>query len=358
MQKNNKLLGLEVLRFIAAFSVLIWHYQHFSSMTSSSSIFIINRQPFYGLLSFLYNYGFYAVQIFWGLSGYIFFWKYRDLLTGKKITGKMFFILRFARIYPLHFATLIFVFILQLIYFMKSGEYFIYKNNDSFHFILQLVMASNWGFESGSSFNGPIWSVSVEVFVYFVFYFVLRAFGPSAWVNVAIILLCGLSTIIKVHSSIFLCLAFFYTGGLTAIIVRKLDSYGGRNVSYVISCIYVLIVPFIFSKMNFFDSQSRNFIFLLLYLPMVLFILSGNYVIHPRMSKGVEIAGNMTYSSYLIHYPIQLVIVLFCILYKKEIPFYSNVFFLFFIFITFFCSYFIYKYFEFPMQSYFRKLLN
>jgi len=28
--RANKLLGLEVLRFVAAFAVLIWHYQHFA----------------------------------------------------------------------------------------------------------------------------------------------------------------------------------------------------------------------------------------------------------------------------------------------------------------------------------------
>ena len=28
-----------------------------------------------------------------------------------------------------------------------------------------------WGFEKGYSFNGPVWSVSAEVLIYFIFFF-------------------------------------------------------------------------------------------------------------------------------------------------------------------------------------------
>lgn len=54
------------------------------------------------------------------------------------------------------------------------GSYFVYPNNDIKHFLLNLFFASSWSFESGHSFNGPIWSVSVEVLLHALFFFCSR----------------------------------------------------------------------------------------------------------------------------------------------------------------------------------------
>ena len=45
---DKKLLGLEVMRFIAAFAILVWHYQHFTFNLSIN--FVREEQPFYSWL--------------------------------------------------------------------------------------------------------------------------------------------------------------------------------------------------------------------------------------------------------------------------------------------------------------------
>ncbi len=47
---------------------------------------------------------------------------------------------------------------------------------------------------------------------------------------------------------------------------------------------------------------------ILAYTPLVLFCLSGNLSVTPRVQRIIEATVNMTYSSYLIHFPIQLLI--------------------------------------------------
>ena len=42
--------------------------------------------------------------------------------------------------------------------------------HDFYHFVLQFFFISSWGFEDGPSFNGPIWSVSIEIFIYGIFF--------------------------------------------------------------------------------------------------------------------------------------------------------------------------------------------
>jgi peptidoglycan/LPS O-acetylase OafA/YrhL len=92
----------------------------------------------------IYRYGYLGVQIFWCISGYIFFWKYGEAIATGSISGWNFFVYRLSRLYPLHFVTLLAVALLQYAYFRKSGVYFVYQNNNFREFFLQIFMASSW----------------------------------------------------------------------------------------------------------------------------------------------------------------------------------------------------------------------
>jgi peptidoglycan/LPS O-acetylase OafA/YrhL len=87
------------------------------------------------------------------------------------------------------------------------------------------------------------------------------------------------------------------------------------------------------------------------YLPIVFFIFARDFRIATSVQKTFETIGNMTYSSYLIHFPIQLSIALYYSVMKQKIPFYSPDLFLFFLTSTLSLSYLIYRYFEMPAQA-------
>ena len=70
---ENKLLGLELIRFICAVAVVIWHYQHFFYVADHPANLVGDKQPFYFLLRPFYVLGWMGVDIFWCISGYIFF---------------------------------------------------------------------------------------------------------------------------------------------------------------------------------------------------------------------------------------------------------------------------------------------
>ncbi|MFL6708392.1 MAG: hypothetical protein ACJ8HI_09315, partial [Massilia sp.] len=72
-----KILGLELVRFLCAFAVLVYHYQHFAYVGAHAEGLDRSTLPFYHYLRLFYECGFYGVQIFWCISGFIFFWKYR-----------------------------------------------------------------------------------------------------------------------------------------------------------------------------------------------------------------------------------------------------------------------------------------
>ena len=59
---------------------------------------------------------------------------FQHLSTKNDVSGKEFFVNRFARLYPLHFATLIIVAILQFINWSTTNSFQIVHFNDFYHF--------------------------------------------------------------------------------------------------------------------------------------------------------------------------------------------------------------------------------
>jgi peptidoglycan/LPS O-acetylase OafA/YrhL len=350
---EKKLLGLEVVRFISAFAVLVYHYQHFFYVKYSLENFQSDKLPFYTALNVLYQYGSLGVQVFWSISGFIFFWKYQEVICHKIIGWKKFFTLRFSRLYPLHIATLLLVAGLQITYFKWYEFFFVYRNNDIKHFILQLFLASNWGAQ-GFSFNGPIWSISVEVLVYVFFFLVLRFIGSSTFITLAVLLICG---IIKFNnltqSPIVDCIVYFYFGGLTSQIFKRFE--GTKYQKFIlIFCLILILCPFIFLNENIFNLIK--YVFLMLYSSALIYIVAVDIKFPLLAAKFIEALGNMTYSSYLIHFPLQLLIVLIFGAIGVDLPLYSPYFFILFLLLTLILAHIIYEYFEKPLQYYIRKV--
>jgi peptidoglycan/LPS O-acetylase OafA/YrhL len=343
--RANKLLGLEALRFVAAFAVLIWHYVHFAYLADKPVDLFKDRLPLYRLLQPFYEAGEYGVWVFWCISGFIFFWKYRDVISDRSMDGRTFFVFRFSRLYPLHFVTLIIVAILQAAYFRMHGDFFVYQDNDVRHFLPQIFMASDWGFQHGYSFNGPIWSISVEVVVYIAFFLMLRFVTKSALLNLLVIIAC-----LHLNGQVFCCFTFFYAGGLAAIARRAIGPATPKFAMEGIAWFAVVAIPGLIWMFGL-QSAIVDWAFLLTYTPILLFCLSREISPPASTQRLLEAAGNMTYSSYLLHFPIQLLIATGFAAAGAPIPFYDASFFMIFITSTLLASYLTYRYLEAPAQA-------
>ncbi|MFC3173333.1 acyltransferase family protein [Novosphingobium bradum] len=161
---------LNGVRGLAAIAILFWHYQHFYFPVGLMAPVpgFTAHLPGYAVLWPLYDFGNYAVQAFWMLSGVVF----AHVYLSARSSGRDFAINRFARLYPLHLLTFVVVGLLQGAVLSRFGATFIYGPGDGWTALQHLGMASGWGFPRGrESFNGPIWSVSAEVVVYALFWF-------------------------------------------------------------------------------------------------------------------------------------------------------------------------------------------
>ncbi len=348
-EKNN-LVGIELLRFIAAFSVLIWHYQHFFFEGTQLPVdFEISDQPFFPFLKLFYSQGYNGVQMFWAISGYIFFYVYFKKIKNLEINAKEFSLRRFSRLYPLHFFTLIIVLTLQIIILKKSGEFSIYSNNDLKYFFLNIFFVSHW-FQDSLSYNGPIWSVSIEIAVLIFFFILCRYF------NTYFVFLTALFLFILFFNYNFLiseCILLFFCGGLLYLLKTN------EIVSKYIKNFYIYFIFFLGTlvtiDITLIDTHTFIISKLSLYLKC-LFILSLFTVIDKLITKFkienlCKIFGSWTYACYLIHIPIQLTIISISNFYNLKIPNEENMFFLLYILFVFLLSHLVFNFFEKPAQS-------
>jgi peptidoglycan/LPS O-acetylase OafA/YrhL len=351
---SQKLLGLEIVRFVSAVAVLFWHYQNLWSTQYGKTGFVREAQPLYHYFSLFYQFGLYGVQVFWSISGYIFFWKYREAVSARRVSGKTFFLLRFSRLYPLHFATLVLVAALQMIYVRLRGSPFVYGNDDLYHFALQLIMASNWSLNAVSSFNGPIWSISIEVLVYVLFFVVLRYLGASLLYCAGIIIAAAAAYVLSHHSPVFQCVVCFYVGGVTATLAGAPAARKHGNFLRILSIAILIAVPVAGKVFDLFQLKQVDQAVTIGYIAVLLYFMAEHCAVPASLSPAVQIAGNMTYSSYLIHYPVQLCIAIVCAAAGWSIPKESLVFFLAYMAAILLLAAIVFRYFEMPCQLFIR----
>ena len=91
--------------------------------------------------------------------------------------------------------------------------------------------------------------------------------------------------------------------------------------------------------------------------PLLLFCCSGDLALPRRIETLLESAGNMTYACYLLHFPIQLVIVIACSALQWPIPYRDHLFWAAYLLVTLVASLLTYLYFEAPAQGLIRRAL-
>jgi peptidoglycan/LPS O-acetylase OafA/YrhL len=352
----RRLPGLELLRFAAAFAVLIWHYQHFFYGNGRPRGWLRSDQPFYFPLRLFYDFGSFGVHVFWGISGFIFFWLYRERIARRGVSGRQFFVLRLSRLYPLHVVTLVVVAVLQLLYQAERGVPFIYKYNDLKHFGLHLLMANGWGAPNVYSFNGPTWSVSLEVFVYVAFFLLTRYVTSSPVINVLLVAAWPIAWHHGVRSLAFDALVLFYAGGLAALAMQRLARTRlARPVGWL-ACLAAVVGLLLLREVRIHEPKHLPYA-LMAWIPVAVYAAASEWV--PRAwAKGADVLGSLTYASYLVHFPLQVLIMYVAARTGTTPPARNGAFLIAYLATVLTISFFVYRRFELPMQNYLREHLG
>lgn len=251
--------------------------------------------------------------------------------------------------------------------------------NDWYHFVLQLFFMSNWGWENGFSFNAPIWSVSVEVWLYLMFFCLCRL-KLTDWK-----LLCGyclVGIMFKQNDSwaVGKGIIGFFMGGLaykmfnaiqtnhihirTKTIVLALTAMWvflpinfQMNLTYRALC-HVTSTPNnygIGGAIVFFTTYSYD----LLLFPATIVLLALWETRRGTLGRRFSFLGEISYSSYLLHFPLQLMFIIMAIhwgwpksLFANPITFFS------FLAVVIALSITCHRRFEKPLQNWLRNFFS
>lgn len=336
---NSSHLGsIDLLRGFAALSILIWHYQHFYYYSGQVQGDLLVSSPPYEIFEFIRFINFEGVQVFWVISGVVLGRSYIPRLRSRK----SFLVNRLARLYPLHLLTLIIVASLQLIANLELSKSLIYSNNSIRHFFWNLILISGWGPSPGFSFNGPIWSVSVEIVIYFFFITVVGFLRASTIFSAFLFLFCfaGLYLFVQPHF-IFSCGFFFFFG----ILINHI--FSRKSLSLNLAGIMILVL------LEFRFSLNGISFLPVIYTWLVLNCERLSFVKRKSITKISEFFGKISYGIYLIHVPVQIFLLLIALVLKINIKELADnfIFFCLYISIVVVLAIISYKFFEEPFRK-------
>ena len=288
---NQRFLVLDSFRGIAAICVVIFHMHIIGSITElnffrGSSLF---------------------VEFFFVLSGFVLAHTYGF----KDISFKRFIISRTFRLYPLH------LFMFFIFVFLELGKLIVYKygflfNNLPFtgekalvEIIPNLLFLQSWlPFSDSLSWNAPSWSLSVEYYMYIIFFFTLfikSNFKYIVWFLFSFISFYMIINSFGVMGEVIRGLSCFFAGALTYLIYRKINLKFEKintNLFSIVEFLLIFLIIYIISYVEEYKAIYASFIFL-----VIVFFFAFEKGVLSKILKAsfFQLLGKLSYSIYMTH---------------------------------------------------------
>lgn len=310
---------LNLLRVIAAQAVVVGH------LISWLNIFPKLQPPF---LPYMQGLG---VVVFFILSGMVIPYSTAQKLNANpNYSFKEFFIERFARIYSAYFPCLLFVVIIDFIMIrIDSSSYGYYENFNLSAFFSNLFMLQDhplkhhFGIFSAESFgsNRPLWTLSVEWWIYFWFGFLYIVLIKNKKVNPLTILVFVVFSIVPYYNlgrgrGEGLMLAWLL--GCVVILLLptlnklKLNKY---LILFFVICLAGMAVRRYLNGASFGYSESLYTIYIAVAISLLIsYFNTVNF--SEKIHKIINVLADFSFSVYLLHYSI---ISLLLLLFKDKI---------------------------------------
>lgn len=170
IKKSNYINSFLGLRFIVVTCLFFHHLDMFNSLNIPE--WVDKWMPWF-------NEGYFSVNFFFILSGFVVSYGYTERLKNHDVTQKKFILNRFAHLCPTHILALA---VCLIVY--KSGKTIISHLTNPVLWLNALMLHAWIPDMSGSiafSYNGLAWTVSAEWFCYFAFLLILRLSRKERW---------------------------------------------------------------------------------------------------------------------------------------------------------------------------------
>lgn len=311
---------------------------HFLSLTKFISSLLIcvalhysdHFVPSFGKESFLYNIKFVSffakesalfVELFFIMSGLLFFHTAFVPMRRGEISFDGFLIKRLRRLCPLAAITTIYFYLAECILYARTGTVWDFCGSvNIIDLILNLLFLGETIFGLPMYLNGPIWYLNVLLFCYTVGFFLLKIYCRTGEKTVFMVPIF-IGILIQVQGINWYLLNFSVSRGLVAFFIgcyleMLFASYYHKKAWRKILCGGVICLMVMLTVTAFFWEQiiGNKYIFVdFMIFPELLIVLSG-FEFYCRLcrSKAAEYLGRISYDMYLWNMPIFLT--LYCLM--------------------------------------------
>lgn len=295
IQSNQRIIGLDLLRFLAAFIVSMGHLLFLESPIRYWTL----QQPFL----FPLRLGLFSVFVFFVLSGFVLA---PQLVDARRYPHKW-IKSRLIRLLPLYW----FSWIIPLLFITSlnlSDIHSYYLPQDRASYILGFFASQSW---TNSYYidgpNTPLWSLSVEVG--FSFFFIVFAFLNRRLIG---ILMCFLFLILWRHPNVLVPVTRSLPYFLLGMVLHFFFIYRGYKAKPRTKLIFgfLLLIGIFPTCYGFLNTPW--ILWVNVALPLALFLLVLNFlwlrINNKRLHALCSHLGSRTFSLYVVHWPVLMVI--------------------------------------------------
>lgn len=314
MSKKNRSKQIDALTGIRGYAILFVFAYHIITLNYSYELLGydlgIGRYIRSDLLRNIAEFGWFGVDIFFILSGFIISYKYYGILSQEVSlrTTILFILRRLARIYPLYIFSII---ILLGIHYLGGWDNAL-TNMEALPYHLTLTYAW-WFYPFGETWNLPGWTLSAEFFVYLIFPIIVFIYRPglaSAVIAVLLIIwylstypafyILGAGALKKATTGFFLGF-FFYQIHRNIKNSNFIDKHSDLIGFIALLCL-IASLAFSHSIYNFLEPLT------IAYPCAALVIFSlykcKNILLYIFANKPIVFIGKVSYSAYVMHFPV------------------------------------------------------
>lgn len=350
----KRLPELDSIRGLAALGVVFWHYRGNFGAAPLGAWFY----PFYAA-------GEYFVDLFFVLSGFVLMRAYFTPQRREHLWQNLW--QRIARLYPLHLLTLL-ISAALIAHLNAQNQPPPRLAADPYHFLLNLLLLNSSGLQQGFSFNSPSWSISAEFWVNVLFFGVI-ARSKAPWNKFGLIAVFSLMGLLLyrgklIYPGVWLgvfdttllraALGFF----IGALLTRIPPPPPSARLAPFWDVLFALTVAFTLTFMSrtaLRDRFGTDFLLPLLVFPLMLYAVQhGSLFTRLLRTRPLAYLGEISYSVYLWHFPLQLLIMsMYCAL-NLPLDFWHPVTLLLLFVLIVLVSDFSYRFIEQPAQHWLR----
>ncbi|OUY07531.1 acyltransferase family protein [Acinetobacter populi] len=340
MVAQQKIIGLDALRFSMAVFMVLYHIQ--PQITNS----LLNNLTFNG---------FYATSVFFIISGYILSYVYAEKILSNRFSNTIFLIKRFSALYPIHIFTLLMALITLFLIIIISKKEFpieipiqtlpsvvsnekinLYFKNLLFYIGESLFLVQAWDYRY-IFLNGTSWSVSTLFFFYFTFSFLVKKISKMKNLFFFLIIIWFIYLMVPVYFTItqnyssdiiglihrnpLLRLPEFIAGIVLYFLINKYTYFFEKNyisLGFIGFFITYYLVKFSPEKWFYISHNGLFLFFQLALISSFCFFSFKNKNLNSLFSR----LGKASLSIYMLHIPL---LEIYLIIYKLIIGFiYSN----------------------------------